>query len=39
MNGLIKSMINLIQFGKETSRLNVKLSLVLEIVRVLSGYH
>ena len=31
---LIKSMVNLIQFSKETSRSNLKLSLVLEIFKV-----
>ena len=31
---LIKSMVNLIQFPKETNRLNLKLSLILEIIKV-----
>ena len=31
---LIKSMVNLIQFPMETSRLNLKISLVLQIIKV-----
>ena len=31
---LIKSIVNLIQFQKKTSRLNLKPSLVLEIIKV-----
>ena len=39
-NGLINSMVNLIQFPKETRRLNLKMLLVLKIIKVcLQGYH
>ena len=38
-NNLINSMVNLIQFPKETSRLNLKMLHVLEIIEVcLQGY-